>query len=88
MLAGKIGRALHLTADQKIQLKAIRSQSAAAVEAIRADPSLTPDEKRSKVFETMTSARKQIHGVLTAEQEVRLHHIQRQLRKLRRLLAS
>lgn len=88
MLAGKIARALNLTPDQKVQLKAIRSQSAAAVQAIRADTSLTPDEKRNKVFETMTNARKQIHGVLTAGQEVRLHHIQRQMRKLRRLLAS
>jgi Spy/CpxP family protein refolding chaperone len=88
MLRGRIAHALHLTPEQQEQMRTIRGQTAAALKGIRADTTLTADQRRQKAFETMQGARKQIHGVLTAEQEVKLHKIQRHLRKLRSLLAD
>jgi hypothetical protein len=88
MLTARIARALHLTPAQQAQLRAIRGQTAASVRAIRADQTLTADQKAERIRQAKQGARRQIHGILTAEQEVKLHKIQRHLRKLRSLLAS
>ena len=88
VLDARIARALRLTAVQREQLHAIRHKTADSLKAIRADAGLSADQKAEKIHQASQDARRQIHGVLTAEQEVKLHKIQKHLRKLRSLLES
>jgi DNA-binding Xre family transcriptional regulator len=69
-LAKKLG----LSSDQISQLKAARASAATTIKSIRADQSLTADQKKAKVRETLQSARKTMQGVLTADQQAKLQH--------------
>jgi hypothetical protein len=74
---------LGLSTDQVAQLKTARASAAASVKAIRADSSLTLDQKKAKVHETIKAAHTQMRSVLTAEQQKKLHHLRAHLRKAR-----
>jgi Spy/CpxP family protein refolding chaperone len=67
-----LAKQLALTDAQKTQLKSERTAAAGLVKAIRADASLTPDQKKAKIRETLTAARTQMRGVLTPEQQAKL----------------
>ena len=68
----RVAKKLGLSADQVAQLKADRAKAAAAVKTIRADTSLTPDQKKAKVRETVQAARAEMRGVLTPDQQAKL----------------
>jgi Spy/CpxP family protein refolding chaperone len=72
----RVAKKLGLSSDQMAQLKADRTQTATAVKAIRADTSLTPDQRKSKVRETVQMARTQMLGVLTPDQQAKLQKLQ------------
>ena len=80
-LRGKIAKRLDLSPDQVAQLKAKRAQTAAAVKAVRADSSLTADQKKAKVRETLQAARADLRSVLTADQQSKLDQMRKHLRK-------
>lgn len=66
---------LGLSADQVTQLKADRAKTATAVKAIRVDSSLTPDQKKAKVRETLQAARTEMRSVLTPDQQAKLQQL-------------
>ena len=72
---------LKLSDDQKAQLKAGQAKTRDAVKSIRADTSLTPEQKKAKVRETLQTARAEMRGVLTPEQQAKLDQIRQHLRK-------
>jgi protein CpxP len=72
----RVAKKLGLSSDQIAQLKAGRAQTATAVKAIRADTSLTPDQRKAKVRETVQTARTQMLGVLTPDQQAKLQKLQ------------
>lgn len=76
----RIAQKLNLSADQKAQLKASRASTVAAVKAIRADTGLTPDQKKTKVRETVQAARASMRGVLTADQQAKMGKLRAFLR--------
>lgn len=72
---------LGLTDAQKAQLKAARASTVAAVKAIRADTTLTPEQKKAKVRETLQSARTQMRSALTPDQQAKLDQLRARIRK-------
>lgn len=83
MIRHHIAKKLGLSADQKTQLKTARANTAAAVKAIRADASLTPEQKKAKVHEAIQSARAQMRTVLTPDQQAKLDAVRAKIRKHR-----
>jgi len=67
----KMAKELDLTADQKIQMEAIRKQTGESLKALHADASLTDDQKRDKVRELRKSNEEQIRALLTPEQKTK-----------------
>jgi hypothetical protein len=76
----RIAQKLNLSVDQIAQLKASRASTVAAVKAIRADSSLTPDQKKAKVRETVQAARANMKGVLNADQQAKMGKLRAFLR--------
>lgn len=64
--------ALGLTAEQQVSLDSIRSQEKAALEALKADTSLSPEQKREKMHTLRASFAGQRRQVLTADQQAKL----------------
>ncbi len=81
MIRHHIAKKLGLTADQKTQLKTARANTHAAVKAIRDNNSLTPDQKKAQIRETLKTARAQMRAVLTPDQQAKLQRIRAKLRK-------
>lgn len=79
----QIARRLELTPDQVSKLKASRAATASALKAIRADASLSTEQKKEKARATLQAARAEMRGVLTQEQLRKLQHLR--ARRLRRL---
>jgi len=76
----RIAQKLNLSTDQIAQLKASRASTVASVKAIRADSSLTPDQKKAKVRETVQAARASLKGVLNADQQAKMRKLRGFLR--------
>ena len=74
-MARRIAKKLGLSADQITQLRASRANAVAAVKAIRADATLTPDQRRAKVRETVQAAHTAMRGVLTPDQQAKLREM-------------
>ena len=82
-LQQQIAKKLNLTAEQRTQLKASRAKTAAAVKAIRADSTLSADQKKAKTREVMQAARTELRSVLTADQLKKWDKLQKKLRNAR-----
>ena len=80
-LQQQIAKKLQLSADQRGQLKASRAKTASAIQAIRADSSLSADQKKTKVRETLQAARTERRSVLTPDQLKKWDKLQKHLRK-------
>lgn len=63
---------LKLTDDEKAKLKPVFADAKSKGAAIRADKSLTPDQKKTQGNEMMVNLRSQVNAVLTPEQQARL----------------
>lgn len=87
-LQARMVESLHLTVQQRVQAKAIRQRTVAAVKALRADTSLTADQRALKIAAAMQAGHRQFRELLTDEQREKLFRLQRAMRKLQRLLAS
>lgn len=80
-LRQRLAQRMGLSADQKAQLKAARASTVEAVKAIRADQSLSKEQKKAKLRETLQAARTSARGSLNAEQQARLGKLREQLRE-------
>lgn len=69
---GALAAELGLTPEQQASLDSIRSQEKAALEALKADTALAPEEKREKMRTLRESFSGQRRQVLTAEQQAKL----------------
>lgn len=76
---GMVANRLGLSPDQRAKIRDIRTQTAAAVQPIRKDASLTPEAKRAKVRELVEAGRTEMQGVLTPKQQKKLQRIRARL---------
>lgn len=83
MIRHKLARKLGLTANQVAELKSARQTAAASLKAIRADASLTQDQKRERVREVLANTRNQMQAVLTPAQQAQLKEIRAHARQAR-----
>ena len=60
---------LGLSADQKTQIKQIRQNEKQQIQAVKADNSLSKDQKKAKLKDLHQSSTSQINGLLTPEQQ-------------------
>jgi hypothetical protein len=74
-----IAREIGVTPEQQTSLRAIQSKTAAAVKAIRADATLAPAQQQAKVRELTQAGRKEVSGVLSAPQRMKLEQIRKRL---------
>ena len=76
---GMVAKRLGLSPDQRAKIRDIRTKTAAAVQPVRTDASLTPEAKRAKVRELVEAGRTELRGVLTPGQQQKLQRIRRRL---------
>jgi periplasmic protein CpxP/Spy len=74
----KVGANLNLTADQKSKLQPILTQEIQLVHDLRADTSMSPEQKQAKFRETLTADHARIDAILTPEQKQKLTEMNRQ----------
>ena len=60
---------LGLSADQKSQIKQIRENEKQQIQAVKADNSLSKDQKKAKIKDIRQNSTSQINGLLTPEQQ-------------------
>jgi Spy/CpxP family protein refolding chaperone len=70
--AGRRFQALNLTAEQKTQLQPLFQSTRQQMQALRADTSLTPEQKREKMKEIRQNQMAQMKSILTPEQQQQL----------------
>jgi periplasmic protein CpxP/Spy len=63
---------LNLTDDQKTQIKPILQGEVKELQGIKADASLSDDQKKAKATEIHSSSKSQISAILTPEQQKKL----------------
>lgn len=70
-----MGEKLGLTDEQRKKLEAIRTEQRAALDAVRDDKALSPQDQRAKARGVLESFRGQMKAVLTAEQQMKMEHV-------------
>lgn len=60
---------LGLTADQKSQIKQVRQDEKQQIQAVKADNSLSKDQKKAKIQDIRQNSTSKINGLLTPEQQ-------------------
>ncbi len=63
---------LNLTDDQKTQIKPILQGEVKELQGIKADASMSPEQKKSKATEIRSTSKSQIGAILTPEQQKKL----------------
>jgi Spy/CpxP family protein refolding chaperone len=71
---------LGLSQEQKDQMRQIREEQRAKMEAVRNDESLTPEQRREKMRELRRETRSRVDGVLTEEQKAKLKEFRKEHR--------
>ncbi len=77
----RIVHRLGLSADQVTQLRAEREKIRTQVQGIRGDSTLTPEQKRAKLRETLQTARAEMRGVLSEQQQQRVRQMRQHFRE-------
>ena len=62
---------LGLTADQQAQIKAIHEDAWTQIKAVKADTSLTPDQRAAQIKDIRTAKHEKVMAVLTPEQRAK-----------------
>lgn len=70
-----IGQRLHLTPEQQVQARTIRTRAAAAAQAARADAALSPEQRRQRIAEAFRTAQTDWRALLTPEQKQQLKQL-------------
>lgn len=68
---------LNLTADQSAKLKAQKEASKAKIDAIKANSSLTEEQKKAQVKEVMKSSKADMKNILTADQMKKMQEMKK-----------
>lgn len=63
---------LGLTADQQAQVKAIREDAWTQIKAVKADTSLTPEQRAAQIKDIRTATHEKVMAVLTPEQRTKI----------------
>jgi len=79
-------RKLDLSADQISQLKAKRQAVREAAKAIRQDQSLTREQKKAKLRETLQATRGEVRSTLTPDQQAKVKKFRERLKARRGLI--
>ena len=66
---GELTEKLNLTPDQQKQVGAFIDEGAAKAKEVRADETLSKDDRRAKMMGITKATREQIRGVLTPDQQ-------------------
>jgi Spy/CpxP family protein refolding chaperone len=69
---------LNLTPDQKTKLEPILTNEIQMVHSLRADTSMTPEQKQTKFKDQLTSDHAKIDAILTPEQKQKLAQLTQQ----------
>jgi Spy/CpxP family protein refolding chaperone len=77
----RAAKELDLTADQQAKWKEIGQQERAALEPLRADTSLSKDDKRAKAMEINKGFADQRRALLTPEQQVKFDDLRAKMRE-------
>ncbi len=73
-----VGAGLNLTADQKTKLQPILTEEIQLIHDLRADTSMTTEQKQAKFRDVMTADHAKIDAILTPEQKQKLSDMNRQ----------
>ncbi|HET7892623.1 MAG TPA: hypothetical protein VFL34_13925 [Candidatus Sulfotelmatobacter sp.] len=74
----KIGTDLNLTPDQKTKLEPIITNEIQQVRDLKADTTMSPEQKQAKFQETLTADHAKIDSILTPEQKQKLAQLRQQ----------
>ena len=74
----KVSTDLNLTADQKSKLEPVLTAEIQQVRDLRADTTMTPQQKQAKFQQTMTDMHAKIDAILTPEQKQKLAQMSQQ----------
>lgn len=77
----RLTKELKLTSDQQSQILPILTDRASKVDAIRADTSLTQDDRRSKMKSLREESETKIKAILTDEQKQKYDQMQQHMRE-------
>jgi Spy/CpxP family protein refolding chaperone len=77
----RIAKVLNLTDAQKSQLKPLLQNAFAQFKAIRADTTLTPDQRRQKIQELRTETKTAVDQILTPAQQQKLADLKAEFHK-------
>ena len=72
---------LNLTSDQQAKAEAILKQTGDELRALRADTTLTPDQRHAKAKDLRRGAEEQIHALLTPDQQAKAKALREQHRQ-------
>lgn len=81
-------RRLELNADQVAQFKARRAATVEALKAIRADETLTREQKLARARQVGEAARAEMRAKLTPEQQAKLDALRERIRERQRSVAG
>jgi hypothetical protein len=88
ILQARLLQSLQLTPEQRVQARAIRQRTAAALAAIRADATLSADDKLLRSAERRRAGEREFRELLSDAQREKLFRLQRQARRLLRMLRN
>ena len=74
----RVSSDLNLTSDQKTKLEPILTSEIQLVHNLRADTSMTPEQKQAKFKDQLTSDHAKIDAILTPEQKQKLSQLTQQ----------
>ena len=80
----RMAKELGLSDDQKNQMKAIGAEQRTSAEAVRADASLSPEQKREKMHQLMQDSKTKRQAVLTPEQRKKAEGMKEKFKEHRR----
>ena len=74
--AERLAKQLSLTSDQQAKLQGILQQQQTAMQNVRQDSSLSPQDRRTKMMDIHSSTNTQIRALLTADQQQKWDQMQ------------
>jgi Spy/CpxP family protein refolding chaperone len=78
MMGKEMAEKLGLSQDQQDKIKVVREKTQADVKAVRDDTSLTEDQKREKIRELRMNSMKDVHAVLTPDQQAKMEQMRKE----------
>lgn len=80
----RMAKALGLTADQQARMKTLTDEQKKAADAVRADTTLTPDQKHEKLTQIREDFKARRQSLLTPEQQKKAEKMKAKFKERRR----